>query len=296
MTIILLYVTGAARLQAIMWGSGFVRQSARRKLIALLLGVILALLGGEGLLARFDPLGFGYYRDQANLNPHLVADPRGYTFQPGTYTLSASTFTILADGNRAVPDTASEAKMTLVFMGDSVTFGYGVDDDQSWVSLVARGLPGVHVINAGVSGFNSTNGLRTLALYPDAQALVYLIINNDAYPENRPNFGQLHPPPAETWLETYLLNLPDYLFPPIEPPNDLPRYLSDLRQMSADSRVLLVGFDDDFSRMTIRDCCAVSLIERGTDRVSPADGHPGVRGNQQIAAQMLPLVRQRFGL
>ena len=59
--------------------------------------------------------------------------------------------------------------------------------------------------------------------------------------------------------------------------------------------MLLVGFDEDFSRMTIRDCCAVALIERGTDRVSAADGHPGVRGNQEIAAQMLPLVRARFG-
>ena len=48
--------------------------------------------------------------------------------------------------------------------------------------------------------------------------------------------------------------------------------------------MLLVGFDEDFSRMTIRDCCDVALIERGTDRVSPADGHPGVRGNQDDRA------------
>ena len=48
-------------------------------------------------------------------------------------------------------------------MGDSVTFGYGVDDDQTWVDGMARALPDVHVINAGVSGFNSTNVLRTLS-------------------------------------------------------------------------------------------------------------------------------------
>lgn len=270
-------------------------QSARRKLIAGLIGIILALLLGEGLLARFDPLGFGYFRDQADLNPHLIPDPRGYTFQPGIYKLSASSFTILPDGNRAVPDTLPNAKKTLVFVGDSVTFGYGVDDDQTWVDLVAGDLPAVHVIDAGVSGFNSSNALRTLALYPEAQGLVYLIIDNDADPENRPNFDKVRHPAALTWLEVYLLNLPDYLFPVSAPPTDLPRYLADLRQINADGRVLLVAFDEEFSRMTIRQCCAVALIERGTDRVSPADGHPGVIGNQEIAAQMLPLIRARFG-
>lgn len=262
----------------------------------LLIGIILALLLGEVLLGRFDPLGFGYYRDQDMLNPYLIADPRGYTFQMGTYVLSASTFTILPDGTRRVPDTPSSADTTLVFMGDSVTFGYGVNDDQTWVNRVARQLPDVHIVNAGVSGFNSTNVLRTLALYPDAQALVYLIINNDAYPENRPKFGRARSPAAISWLEVYLLNLPNYLFPLSEPQNDLPRYLDEVRKISADQRVLLVGFNEDFSRMTIRDCCAVSLIERGTDRVSPADGHPGVRGNQEIAQQMLPLLQTRFGL
>ena len=271
-------------------------QPARRTVIALLIGILLALLLGEVLLGRFDPLGFGYFRDQADLNPHLVPDPRGYTFAPGTYRLSKSTFTILPDGNRAVPDTVPSAKKTLVFMGDSVTFGYGVSDDQTWVDLVARDLPDVYVINAGVSGFNSTNVLRTLALYPAAQTLVYLIINNDAAPENRPNFGHLRPAPALSWLEVYLLNLPNYLFPAADEPNDLPRYFADLRQINADGRVLLVAFDEDFSRMTIRECCTVSLIERGTDRVSPADGHPGVRGNQEIAQQMLRLLRVRFGL
>jgi hypothetical protein len=177
-----------------------------------------------------------------------------------------------------------------------VTFGYGVDDDQTWVDLIARALPNVHVVDAGVSGFNATNVLRTRALYPDAQALVYLIINNDAYAENRPKFDQIRPAAAMSWLEVYLLNLPDYLFPPAEEASDLPRYLDEVRQINADGRVLLVGFDEAFSRMTIRECCDVALIERGTDRVSPADGHPGVRGNQEIARQMLPLVRARFGL
>ena len=186
-------------------------KSARHCLIAALIGVLLALLTAEALLARFDPLGFVYFRDQAYLSAQMIPDPRGYNFRPGTYPLSFA-LTILPDGTRAVPDTGPAA-VTLVFIGDSVTFGYGVDDDQTWVNLIARTLPGVHVINAGVSGYNSTNVARTVAQFPDADALVYLIVNNDAEPEKLPDFD--HPRSSEqpSWLALYLLNLPEYLSP-----------------------------------------------------------------------------------
>jgi hypothetical protein len=273
-------------------------KSARRRLIAALIIVLLTLLAGEVLLAVFDPLGFIYYRDQAYLSSQLVPDPRGYNFRAGEHPLSFS-LTILPDGTRAVPDTNPSAETTLVFVGDSLTFGYGVGDDQTWVNLVARDLPGVRVVNAGVSGYNSTNVLRTIAQYPDADALVYLIVNNDAEPEKRPAFDSTFPRHPSSWLALYLLNLPEYLTPlSVEAQmerGDLPRYLNDLRQIVADERVLALAFDDAFGRMTVEQCCAIPLIERGTDRVSPADGHPGVRGNQEIAVQILPLLRERVG-
>ncbi len=276
------------------------KKSARRKLIHVLIGILLALLLSEGLLAWLDPLGFAYYRDQAYLGARLIPDPRGYNFRPGVYRLSSSQFTILPDGTRRVPDTNLEAAKTLVFIGDSVTFGYGVDDAQSWVNRIARELPDVHVINAGVSGYNSTNVLRTLAQYPTADALVYLIVNNDAEPENQPDFAHPRPPDNPSWLALYLLHLPEYLNPISASDEiargDIPRYLDDLHHILADERVLAVAFDDAFGQLTVRECCAIPLIARGTDRVSPVDGHPGVRGNQEIAAQMLPLLRQRFGL
>ena len=171
-------------------------QSFRRKLIASLIGVLIALLLGEALLGRFDPLGFAYFRDQSTLGTLLVPDTRGYAFQPGTHDLSHFSFRMLPDKTRAVPDTKPSAPKTLVFMGDSVTFGYGVNDDQTWVNQVAHDLPYVHVINAGISGYNSTNVLRTVAQYPAADDLVYLIIDNDADPENRPNFGRARSPAA----------------------------------------------------------------------------------------------------
>lgn len=274
-------------------------KSARRRLIAALIGVLLALLLGEALLARFDPLGFVYFRDQAYLASQIVPDPRGYAFRPGAYPLSFAP-TILPDGTRAVPDTNVSAETTLVFIGDSVTFGYGVDDDQTWVNRIARALPAAHVVNAGVSGYDSANVARAVDQYPDADALVYLIVNNDAEPEKQPDFDHPRPPDASSWLALYLLHLPEYLSPVSAEAEiargDLPRYFDDLRAILADDRVLALAFDDAFGRMTVERGFGISLIERGEDRVSPADGHPGARGNQQIAAQILPLVRARFRL
>ncbi len=63
-------------------------KSARRRLIAVLVGILLALLLGEALLAWLDPLGFVYFRDQAYLAAQMIPDPRGYNFRPGTYPLS----------------------------------------------------------------------------------------------------------------------------------------------------------------------------------------------------------------
>lgn len=266
---------------------------AHRSLIALLVGLVLALVLGEALLAWFDPLGFAYFRDQMTLASLIVPDARGYNFRSGTHVLSEFTFTLLADGTRAVPDTDAAAAQTLVFVGDSVTFGYGVDDDQTWINLIARQRPDLHVVNAGVSGYNSTNVRRSVAQYPAADALVYLIVNNDADPENQPD---LHPSPPQlgSWLALYLLNLPEYLHPvgadELIARGDIERYFADLRAIRADGRVRLVAFDDAFGRLTAREFSDVALIARGTDRVSPADGHPGARGNQAIAAQMLSLL------
>ncbi len=270
------------------------RKYARRRLIALLLGVLLALVLGEALLAWFDPLGFAYFRDQQTLASLLLPDPRGYNFRSGTHVLSSFTFTLLADGTRAVPSTNPASSLPLVFVGDSVTFGYGVDDAQTWVNLVARQRPDFHIVNAGVSGYNSTNVRRTVEQYPAAAALVYLIVNNDAEPENHPDFAPSPPPEGGSWLALYLVNLPEYLHPvgadELIARGDIERFFDDLRAISrrrsrAAGRLRRRLRTDDRREVSRR-----RLDRAGTDRVSPADGHPGVRGNQEIAAQMLPLL------
>jgi lysophospholipase L1-like esterase len=78
----------------------------------------------------------------------------------------------------------------LFAMGDSTTFGYGVEDDETYshlieVELNSRGSGGRwEVINAGVTGYNSAQGLlflrRIILKYaPDVLIVSYAINDND---------------------------------------------------------------------------------------------------------------------
>jgi lysophospholipase L1-like esterase len=50
----------------------------------------------------------------------------------------------------------------IVVVGDSMAFGYGVDDDQAWVRLVDKALPDTSVINLGLIGSGPEQYLRVL--------------------------------------------------------------------------------------------------------------------------------------
>lgn len=72
--------------------------------------------------------------------------------------------------------------VTILVVGDSVTSGYGLPSEQSFPSvlgsLLLRGGYRVNVINAGVSGDTTTEGLARLATYfpPKAQARPDIVI------------------------------------------------------------------------------------------------------------------------
>src|SRR4051812_30792054 len=60
--------------------------------------------------------------------------------------------------------TAVASAKTIVFLGDSLTAGYGVGKDRAYPALIAERIREAHlpyeVINAGVSGDTSADGLR----------------------------------------------------------------------------------------------------------------------------------------
>jgi len=92
--------------------------------------------------------------------------------------------TSTAESAAPVP-TAPARRARIVFLGDSLTAGYGLDIEQSVPSLVQRQLDAegytFEVVNAGVSGDTSAGGLRRLewSLDGDVRILVLELGAND---------------------------------------------------------------------------------------------------------------------
>lgn len=69
-------------------------------------------------------------------------------------------------GSLSTPAVATESRPRVVFLGDSLTAGYGLGEEEGFPArlgeaLVSRGLA-VYVVNAGVSGDTSAGGLARL--------------------------------------------------------------------------------------------------------------------------------------
>jgi len=61
---------------------------------------------------------------------------------------------------------AAERRLTLVFLGDSLTAGYGLDTNQAYPALIEKKLlaegRSVEVVNAGISGDTTAGGLARM--------------------------------------------------------------------------------------------------------------------------------------
>jgi len=84
-----------------------------------------------------------------------------------------------------IPASSAAALPRVVFLGDSLTAGYGLEPGEAYPSLLQARLRnegyGYEVVNAGVSGDTSAGGLRRLdwALDGNVQVLVVALGGND---------------------------------------------------------------------------------------------------------------------
>lgn len=81
-----------------------------------------------------------------------------------------------ADGHRLTP-AAGNAHQTVLFLGDSCTFGIPVNDGETFPALVQRALPDVRAVNAGVPGYSAFQGRVVLESWsgpaPDAVVITF---------------------------------------------------------------------------------------------------------------------------
>ncbi|MBN1565813.1 MAG: SGNH/GDSL hydrolase family protein [Anaerolineae bacterium] len=277
----------------------------RMKIIMMLISVCLTLLGSEMLLRWLDPWGMYYFWDVADLWNKAQTHPnRIAVLPPGTYQFHGWTATQLEDFTRKVP-ASQGGPCTVVFVGDSFTWGHGVDDDEVWVNRVAEQLDGTTVINAGLDQYNSENVLRTLNDFPDADLFVYLVIGNDA------NYTiSVTRQPKTSFLKMYLVygayyltsgnstgTMPEDGSDDLADSNqgetkydDLPRFQADIAALAADGRVIFFGFHNPLSESLVPDY-PITLIPSGGDTLSVVDRHPAPNGHRLMAEAMLPTIQ-----
>jgi hypothetical protein len=174
------------------------------------LGLVLCSLAAAGVVLEFalrwfDPLGTSYYRDTNRYLQHSIllppeaARPDGRLFEnaPSRELVAASsTFATDAAGLRAESASApaprprpeaTDVGVRLLFLGDSVTLGWGVDWAETWIAAVqreGRAADGraVEALQAGHLQYNTVQSVdwfqaHGAALEPDV--VVYTAVMND---------------------------------------------------------------------------------------------------------------------
>lgn len=261
----------------------------RRALVEALISVLLFLLLVELLLRVFDPWGAAFYAENYDLTHHFVADPTlGYVLSPGTYHGRTWTATELPDETRFLPDNHS-GPCRVVLLGDSVTWGYRVNDADAWANRIAAQLPDATFIDAAQIGYNIDQVVTLWTQRPDADVDVYLIIPNDIEPAASLESFRSAPDPSQyNYVYLYLNHFRTALTPGAL---DYSRLFAGLDAMRADPRVTFVAFDDAFGR-AVAARYPVHLIPWYTHPISYLDGHPSAAGHAEIAAALLPIIRQ----
>ena len=268
----------------------------------LIVGFTLLLL--EGILRVLDPWDIRYFSDLAKMgNEHFVIDAeRGYTIADGDYRYSHWSATV-ADSTRIIPDTNPDGACKIMVLGDSVAFGYGVDDADVWVNQLAAQFPDVHFVNTSIPRYTSTNVLRTYEVFPDSDAYLYMIVNNDTVPainlENEEFAGGGDGLPfvvRYTNFAIYRGGGTAYIEPTdptiLAPDNDdTRRFFAELDMLLQDERVYLTAFELETLTNTLlaRDY-PVTVLEYPPQRISITDYHLTVEGNAALANQLVPLI------
>lgn len=254
----------------------------RRRLIAALASFLLFVAAIEVGLRLTDPLGaLRYFGDLRAVMATYRTDVQRYAMRPGAYTFSDWQATILPDSTRRVPDTAP-AGCTIALVGDSVTFGLGVSDADTWANVVARELRGVHIVNTGVAAASIWSVTASMEAVR-ADGYVYLIIDNDDAPEIPPQALVVR----EGWaIQTYVYVLQEWK-PAAYKPDPVAR--AQIAEVAGRRNVQAVAFTGN---QLARDMPGVAFIPPYTKRISWTDAHADAEGNREIAKLILPIVRE----
>ena len=146
----------------------------------LLYGVLITLLMGEAALrvGGYRPYRNADYRVSAKPNHAYVANSRlGIALAEGTYDILlneqvAFRATHQPNGQRFVPKSSDEDSSWVAVLGCSFTYGYGVNDTETFVARLQTQHPGTHWTNHAVPGYGTVQAcLQVRALLDDSSRI-----------------------------------------------------------------------------------------------------------------------------
>jgi len=124
------------------------------------------------------PTRIGIWQEDATFGWVHNANSSGRHRKPLAYDV---TYTIDAHGHRVTA--GSYDLPEVLILGDSLTFGQGVEDNEAYPALLQEQLPGVKVINGGVSAWGTTQALlklqQQLQEHDTIRLVVYTVINHN---------------------------------------------------------------------------------------------------------------------
>lgn len=174
---------------------------------------------------------------------------------------------------------SAQDDFTVVFLGDSLTEGLGLEDGEAFPALVADklaqdGMDHVRVINAGISGSTSASGLSRLQWYVRSRPdLVVLSLGaNDglrglSIEDMKANLAETIEFARANGIRVALTGM-------LVPPNMGPEYTEAFAAVFPD---LAAEYDLPFMPFLLQDVAAVPALNQ-------ADGiHPNVAGSQIVA-------------
>ena len=143
-----------------------------------------------------------------------------------------------------------DARLKIVFLGDSITAGLGLPSDQSYPSIIGKRLQAggqeYAIVNAGVSGDTSAAGLRRLhwSLEGDVRLLIVALGGNDGLRGLPPT--ELKKNLAAILERARTRGIPVILAGMEAPPNNGPEYTAAFRgvypELAAEYNVRFIPF------------------------------------------------------
>jgi hypothetical protein len=257
-----------------------------RAVILVLVILLLSLVLLEGVLWFIDPLGIATYVTDLSLMV-TIANAEGYTLAPGRHELRYWSYTIDESGNRVMP-VRGDNGCTIAFVGDSITFGQGVNDEDTFAYKFASANPDVQFINRGKIAYNIANISASVANTAADGYIYFVSDNDDGLPWMRPESQWGLPrqlPPRLAAIQYYLATFREINLPSV---GDRDGFWSQFEALYRRDDVAFFLMGSPLADEIAVRYPAIPLIPRWTVdlKVSWIDGHPNPAGHDYLLERM----------